>query len=73
MDKSKEVIKNPEPNRVRCWLCNRWVRQDLTTLRKFNGILEPVCFSCKDKLNMIDQTEEMEKTVYEKSQEAKKS
>lgn len=71
-----ELIKGDAPpnkdNRLRCFTCGRWVRADLTVIKRFNGIPEPICYTCKDKFNIIDETEEMEKMVYEKTEEAKK-
>lgn len=67
-----KLISDPKKNRLRCFMCGRWVRQDLTVMKKFNGIDEPVCYSCADKLTMIDDMEEMERTVYEKKQEVQK-
>ncbi len=68
-----KATADTEKNRIRCWLCNRWVRQDLTVMRMFNGIVEPICSSCNNQLNNIDETEEMERSVYEQMQKAKKS
>ena len=71
--KAVEIIVDPEKNRLRCFTCGRWIRQDLTVMKMFNGIAEPICYTCKDKFNTIDETEEMEKKIYEKTEKIKKS
>lgn len=52
--------KSKKENRVKCWLCDRWVLERQTEKELFNGIEDSVCITCRNALRQQDESKERE-------------
>jgi hypothetical protein len=58
--------KNRKPNnRVKCWLCDKWVLERHTQKVPFNDTEESICISCYNSLTVLDEGKELELRVQE--------
>jgi hypothetical protein len=63
-DKYKELAERvakgeKNSNRIKCWLCDRWVLERHVRTIPFNGVNERVCVSCYDNLASQDEALDM--------------
>lgn len=54
-------------NRVKCWLCGQWQREDLTIPMMFEGENELICYQCATLIEEREDSLEIERSAYSRS------